>query len=160
LPRITTYTGSEWHSSYGAKGHVFVFNSRTKQETLIFTAPGIEKIDEEWTNVQEGTHGRWCESTWEVPNGAIIKVFSISTRKDVPYGGGSAYLIVDETQPEMIAVGDGYQGNAGSARGPLALIPFDEIESRLGIKIDPKHKKYFRDKVSLIPVTQEEEHAI
>lgn len=146
MPEITTYTGSEWHTSYGAKGHVFVVNPETKQETPIYEAKSVATlVDQDWYDVMSGKHGKWCEAKYEIPDGTILKLFSISTWRGRPNGGGGAYLKVDSSLlGESIAQGDGYGGNVGSIMGRVSMLTSEEIAA-LGIAIPAEYKRYYRE---------------
>lgn len=141
--RISTYTGSEWHTSYGAKGHVFVVDLETKQETPIYESPTATLVDQDWYDVQGGKHGKWCQAEYEVPEGTILKLFAIATWRGRPNGGGGAYLRVDAQAPEATAEGEGYGARAGSITGPITMLSLDEVAQN-GIVIPAEYKKYYR----------------
>ena len=144
MATIRTFTGSEWHTSYGAKAQVFV----GKEETPIYQSPEAKLLDQEWTDIQRGKHGKWVEATYEVPDGTIVKLFAISTWRGRPNGGGSAFFIVDESAPAIIAQGDGYSGRVGTLEGPLHLISLDDLAEH-GIEVDPKYRRYYKDKITV-----------
>lgn len=152
---ITTYTGSEWHTSYGAKGHVFVVDLETKRETPIYESSIAKLVDQDWYDVQGGKHGKWCEATYQVPEGTILKLFAISTWRGRPNGGGGAYLRIDASQPTATAEGDGYGERAGSVTGQMVMLSLDEIV-QLGITIPAEYKRYYRNNGVSLTVKEQE----
>jgi hypothetical protein len=144
MAQITTFTGREWHTSYGAKAQVFV----GKEETPIYQAPEAKLLDQEWMDIQRGKHGKWVEAIYEVPDGTIVKLFAISTWRGRPNGGGSAFFIVDNEAPVIIAQGEGYSDRIGTLEGPLRPIALDDL-IEYGIEVAAKHRRYYKDKITV-----------
>lgn len=144
MATIKTMTGSEWHSSYGAKGMVFVV--KEGQEIPVYQAFVPE--EQEWTDVQRGKHGKWCETEYEIPEGTILKLFAIQTWRNTPNGGGGAYFVVDSKAQEITAAGEGYGEHVGSLSGTLRHIPYEEAKKQS--LINKKYAQYYKDgKISI-----------
>ena len=153
--KIGTFTGSEWHSNYGASGMVFVV--RNGQETPIYQSNLAILIENEWTEIEPRGHGKWCKAIYHVPHGTLLRLYSISTHKGVPDGGGSAYLLVDRNAPTVRASGEGYQNRMGAVYGRLKRIAFAEFALH-GLDVRPTWRKYYRDdKINV--ALMEDEHA-
>jgi hypothetical protein len=153
---IKIFTGQEWHSSYGAKGYVFWLDPETLKEVPIHLAKEVATLVEtDWTDIGGGKHGKWCEATYEVRDGTILKLFAISTRGDVPDGGGGAFVRIDETAPCAILSGDGYQDRYGSITAPMKLLSLEEVIA-MGVTIDPRYKRYYKPGTTKFEVCGEE----
>ena len=144
--KIEAVTGSEWHTSHGAKGFVFVVSDG--QEQHIHESKQVTKLDIDWTNVQNGKHGRWATTLYEVPPGTILKLFAIATYRGRPNGGGGGYFIVDPSVPEIQATGGDYSGRGGSLCGHLQPIPLDDLP-QYGINVTADHRRYYKDKLGI-----------
>lgn len=151
---IKTVTGSEWHTSHGAKGYVFVVGD-DGAETHIHQSPHAKLVEQDWREVGRN-HGKWCHSEYEIDDGVVVKLFAISTYRGRPNEGGGAYFVVDSTAPSVSASGGSYSGRGGMLLGSLRQIPFDELAER-GIVIDPKQKKYYRSGIETTGGTKNED---
>lgn len=139
---IGTFTGSEWHSSYGASGMVFVIEDG--QETPIYQSKVAVLVEDEWTEIEPRGHGKWCKAIYRVPNGTLLRLYAMATHKGVPDGGGSAYFIADKNMPRIGADGQGYLDRIGTLYGRLRRIPFAEF-ANYGLNVRPSWRKYYRD---------------
>lgn len=152
MATIVTFTGSEQHSSYGARGIVYVVEPlKNPSEQVIYQSPVATLLDQEWLEVQ---NGKWVTSKYEVPDGTLLRLQSMATRKGMPYSGGSAYLLVNSYFAQVKAEGDGYKDRIGSVSGPLQELSFEEL-SHLGISIPAKYKHYYRNKVVVSSLKKE-----
>lgn len=141
---ITTVTGSESHTTFGAKGQVFVVENGT--ETPIYQSRIARLISTEWEEVgRKGTHGKWATSEYLVPDGMILKLFAVHTAGAHIDEGGSAFFRVDVSQESRKATGGMYaQERGGSIYGPMVRLSLEEVEA-MGIKIDPKYRRYYKE---------------
>lgn len=111
-------------------------------------------MEQGWSDVgNNGRHGKWCHSSYEVPDGTIIKLFAISTYRGRPNDGGGAYFVVGSGEPAIRASGGTYAGRGGELVGNMRQIPFGEL-ANFGIEIDPKQKKYYRSGIQVTPLSE------
>jgi hypothetical protein len=147
MATIKTQTGSEWHSSYGAKGYVFVVQHG--QEAHIYQSQAARLIEQEWQNVDSrGVHGKWCAASYEIADGTVLKLFATGTRHDRTDEGGAAFFVVDSMAPVVAATGGTYAGRGGSIEGPIRRLSLEEVAA-LGIAIDPRYKKLYQGGITV-----------
>lgn len=140
--QIQTKTGQEWHTSYGAKGYVFVVGEDGK-EKHIHEAPQARKTDIDWQEVQRGKHGKWAITTYEIPEGTILKLFAVGTWRNKVNEGGSQYFVVDSTAPYIQATGGDYDGRGGRLRGNVRPLSLEDVAD-MGIEIPADFKRYYK----------------
>lgn len=141
--RITTNTGNDQHSSWGAVGQVFVITFKDDvavDETPIYKSSVAVLDDQEW---RDGLNNKWCQAEYDIPDGTYIKLYAMSTRRGIPRGGGSMYFKVDAAAPVISAQGDHYQGRRGWVRGPLIPIPLVDLKDH-GLNVPAKYKTYYK----------------
>lgn len=141
--KIRTHTGSEWHTSYGGKGYIFLVKDEVDGKVEVPLYSEYEAEDSEWNEVgHHGKHGKWVTARYDVPEETILKIFGMRSWRGRPEEISVAYIILDPQAPLRRFEGAGYDSEGYVwLEGNFRHIPKDELE-QYRIETEKKYMRY------------------
>lgn len=126
---INIFSGSEWHTSYGAYGKVQVL--KDGQLVPHFKVSGC---DTNWDDVVEignhGKHGKWIPAVVDLEPGTLIYVEGSSTWRGKAQEKGRGWFEVVADGPQISISTPGYSGRNLEVSGNLRRLECVEMKER------------------------------